>query len=334
MTIRLRRRDFMAALGGAAAARPVASWGQRPGKVWRIGFLAGGARPVALESSQWRGFPQGMRELGYVEGRDFIIEWRFAEGRPERLAGLAADLLRAKVDIVVAGNPQAIRPVQEASSSMPIVMAISTDPVGTGIIASLSRPGGNITGWATSADDTAPKQLELLAMAVPNLSRVGVLWNPDEPNSTPVPKTAEAAASTAGLQLVPVDTRNLQDIQSAFDVLTKERAQALMVGGAGGVVVAQRQLIVDLALRNRLPTIFAYREYVESGGLMSYGESFQEFNRRTAFYVDKIIKGAKPADLPVQQPTRFSLTINLKTAKVLGLTISPNLFALAEGVIE
>ena len=217
---------------------------------------------------------------------------------------------------------------------MPIVMAISTDPVGTGIIASLSRPGGNITGWATSADDTAPKQLELLAMAVPNLSRVGVLWNPDEPNSTPVPKTAEAAASTAGLQLVPVDTRNLQDIQSAFDVLTKERAQALMVGGAGGVVVAQRQLIVDLSLRNRLPTIFAYREYVESGGLMSYGESFQEFNRRTAFYVDKIIKGAKPADLPVQQPTRFSLTINLKTAKVLGLTISPNLFALAEGVIE
>ena len=170
MTIRLRRRDFMAALGCAAAARPVASWGQRPGKVWRIGFLAGGARPVALESSQWRGFPQGIRELGYVEGRDFIIEWRFAEGRPERLAGLAADLLRAKVDIVVAGNPQAIRPVQEASSSIPIVMAISTDPVGTGIIASLSRPGGNITGWATSADDTAPKQLELLAMAVPNLT--------------------------------------------------------------------------------------------------------------------------------------------------------------------
>jgi putative tryptophan/tyrosine transport system substrate-binding protein len=275
-----------------------------------------------------------MRELGHVEGRDFVIEWRFAEGRPERLRGLAADLVRAKVDIVVAGNPQATRPVQEASSTMPIVMGISTDPVGTGIIASLARPGGNITGLATSADDTAPKQLELLAMAVPNLSRVGVLWNPDEPNSTPVPKSAEAAASFAGLQLVPVDMRKLQDIESAFDTLTKERVEALMVGGAGGVVVAQRQQIVDLALRNRLPTIFAYSEYVESGGLMSYGESFHEFNRRTAYYVDKIIKGAKPADLPVEQPTRFSLTINLKTAKALGLTLPPTLQMFATRVIE
>jgi putative tryptophan/tyrosine transport system substrate-binding protein len=329
----MRRRDFIAGLG-CAAVWPAAACGQHGGKIWRIGFLAGGVRPVALESSQWSGFPQGMRELGYVEGRDFVIEWRFAGGRPERLPGLAADLMWAKVDIVVAGNPQAIRPVQEASSTMPIVMGISTDPVGAGIIASLARPGGNITGLATSADDTAPKQLELLAMAVPNLTRVGVLWNPDEPNSTPVPKTAQAAASSAGLQLVPVDMGKLQDVESAFDALTTERAEALMVGGAGGVVVAQRQQIVDLALRNRLPTIFAYREYVESGGLMSYGASFHEFNRRIAYYVDKIIKGAKPADLPVEQPTRFTLTINLKTAKALGLTLPLTLQMFATRVIE
>jgi putative tryptophan/tyrosine transport system substrate-binding protein len=329
----MRRREFIVGLGGTTVSQ-LAARAQQAGKVWRIGFLAGAARPVALESSQWSGFPLGMRELGYVEGRDFVIEWRFADGRPELFPGLAADLVRAKVDIVVAGNTQAVRPVQEASSTIPIVMAVSTDPVGNGLVTSLARPGGNITGLATSADDTAPKQLELLAMAVPNLFRVGFLWNLDVPNSTPVPKSAEAAASTAGLRLVPVDMRNQQDIERAFDVLTKERAEALMVGGAGGVIVVLRQRIVDLALRNRLPTIFAYREYVEAGGLMSYGESFREFNRRAAFYVDKIIKGAKPADLPVQQPTRFFLTINRKTAKALGLTIPETLFAIADEVIE
>jgi putative ABC transport system substrate-binding protein len=329
----MKRRTFIAGVG-SAAAWPLAARAQRLGKIWRIGFLAGAVRPAALESSQWSGFLQGMRELGYVEDRDFVIEWRFAEGHPEHLPTLAADLVRAKVDIIVAGNPQAIRPVQEASSTIPIVMAISTDPVGTGIIASLAHPGGNITGLATSADDTAPKQLQLLAMAVPNLSRVAVLWNPDEPNSTPVPKNAAATALIAGLQLVPVDMRKLQDVENAFDALTKERAEALIVGGAGGVVVAQRQQIVDLALRNRLPTIFAYREYVQSGGLMSYGESFHEFNRRTAYYVDKIIKGVKPADLPVEQPTRFSLTLNLKTAKTLGLIIPETLLAIADEVIQ
>jgi putative tryptophan/tyrosine transport system substrate-binding protein len=330
--MRMRRREFITLLGGVAAW-PLAARAQQAGKVWRVGFLASGQRPVSIESSQYGGFLQGMRELGHVEGADFIIEWRFAEGRPELYPVLAAELARAQVDIVVAGNSTAVRPVQQASGTIPIVVAVSTDPVGTGLVASLARPGGYVTGLATSADDTAPKQLELLAMAVPNLSRVGVLSSPDNPDSAPILKSAQATAPTAGLQLVPVEARNLQGIESAFATLTKERAEALMVVG-GGVFNAQRQRLVELALLNRLPTIYRAREDVEAGGLMSYGESFRDLNRRTASYVDKIMKGAKPADLPVEQPTRFDLVINRKTADALGLTIPPALYVFANEVIE
>jgi ABC-type uncharacterized transport system substrate-binding protein len=327
----MQRRSFLTLLGGATATWPLAARAQQAGKVWRVAFLAAGSRPVSIESSQWGGFLQGMRELGLVEGKDFVIEWRFAEGRPELYPGLAAELVRAQVDIVVVGNAAAVRPMQQASSTIPIVMATSIDPVGTGLIDSLARPGGNVTGLATSFDDTAPKRLELLAMAVPNLSRVGFFTNPDNPYSAPILKSAQAAASTAGLQLVPVEVRNLQDIESAFATLGKERAEALMEGVFSSVL---QQRIAELARRDRLPMIFTSRQHVEAGGLMSYGEGARDFNRRAAFYVDKIIKGAKPADLPVQQPTRFLLVINRKTAEDPGLTIPLQLLVFADEIIE
>jgi putative tryptophan/tyrosine transport system substrate-binding protein len=328
----MRRRQFITLLGGVAAWPLAARGQQRAGKVWRIGFLAGGQRPVSIESTQYGGFPQGMRELGYVGGRDFVMEWRFVEGRPELYPGLAAELVRAQVDIVVAGNSTAVRPIQQASSSIPIVVAISTDPVGLGLVASLAHPGGNVTGLATSADDTAPKQLELLARVVPKLSRVGILSSPDNPNSAPVVRGAQAAALAVGLQTIPVEARTLDDFERAFATLTKERVEALMVV-AGLIFNAQRGRLVDLILRARLPTITTEREVVEAGGLMSYGESARDFNRRAAFYVDKIIRGAKPADLPIQQPTRFLLTINRKTADALGLSIPLELLVQADEII-
>jgi putative tryptophan/tyrosine transport system substrate-binding protein len=329
----VRRRDFITLLGGAAAGLPLAARAQQTGRVWRIGFLAAGSRPVSIESTQYAGFPQGMRELGHVEDKDFIIEWRFAEGRAELFPGLATELVRAKVDIIVAGNSASARSALQASSTIPIVVAVWTDPVGAGLIPSLAHPGGNITGLATSYDDTAPKQLELLSMAVPSLFRVGFLSSPDNPASAPILNSAQTAARTVGLQLVPVEARNLQEIESAFATLAKERVEALMVV-AGNVFNAQRQRLIDLARQFRLPTITTEREYVEAGGLMSYGESARDFNRRAAFYVDKIMKGAKPADLPVQQPTRFFLVINRKAADAIGLAIPLQLIVRADEVIE
>jgi putative tryptophan/tyrosine transport system substrate-binding protein len=327
----MNRREFIAGLG--AVAWPLPAKAQRSGKLWRIGFLAAGLRPLSIEPSQYGGFSQGMRELGHIEGEEFIIEWRFAEGRPELYPVLAAELARAQVDIVVAGNSMAVRPMQQAASNIPVVVAVSTDPVGLGLVASLARPGGNVTGLATSADDTASKQLELLARVVPKLSRVGFLSSPDHPNSLPVLRAAQAAALTVGLRLVPVEARTETDLAEAFSTLTKERVDALMMV-PGGVFNVQRRRLADLALRAGLPIIASEREVVEAGALMSYGESARDFNRRAAFYVDKIMRGAKPADLPVQQPTRFHLTINRKTADALGLIIPIEVLVQADEIIE
>jgi putative tryptophan/tyrosine transport system substrate-binding protein len=329
----VRRRTFITLLGGAAAAWPLAARAQQPGKIWRIGFLSGAAHPLSLETSQWGGFLQGMRELGLIEDRDFIVEWRFAEGRTELFPILAAELVRAQVDVVVVGTTGSIRAVQQASRTIPIVMAVSTDPVGTGFVESLARPGGNITGLATSADDTTPKQLEVLAAMVPHLSRVGLLSNPDSPNSAPVVKSALRTAPKANLQVVQVDARIPDHVGIAFATLVKERAEAIMVV-TDGFIASQRQRVTDLSLEHRMPTIFTQREYVEAGGLMSYGESARDFNRRAAAYVGKILKGSKPAELPIEQPNRFFLVINLKTATALGLEIPPTLLARADEVIE
>jgi putative ABC transport system substrate-binding protein len=329
----VRRREFITLLGVAASTWPLAARAQQPGKVWRVGFLAGGTRPATLESTFYSGFAKGMRELGYVEGRDFVIEWRFAEGKYEHFSNLAAELVRLKVDVIVLGAASAVRPAQQVTMTIPIVMATSTDPVGSGFVASLARPGGNTTGLASSQEDFAPKHLELLMATVPNLSRVGFLMNPDGTAWASILKIAQATVEKARLNPVLVEARNEQEIAKAFAALTTERVEAVMVM-ADPLFMTHRRQIAELALQGRLPTIFARREYVEVGGLMSYGESVAEFYRRSASYVDKIFKGAKPADLPVEQPSRFIFSINRKTAETLGITIPALLFMFADEVIE
>jgi putative ABC transport system substrate-binding protein len=334
--MRKPRRDFIATLAGAVVApmlTPRAARTQQPARIRRIAFLSGLTRPASIESSSIGGLLQGMRELGYVEGKDFVVEWRFAEGNYERFADFANEFVRQRIDIFVLGTPVAARAVQQATSTIPIVLAFSTDPVGNGFVASLAHPGGNITGLATSQDDTAPKQLELLGKAAPNLSRVGVLMNPASPNVMSVMKGAEAAAHNAGIDLVSAEAHNQSEIKQAFDALSQKRAGALMVV-SDSLFQSYRKDIGALALSRRLPSMFAQREYVEAGGLMSYGEHYRDFFRRAAIYVDKIFKGARPADLPVEQPTRFYLVLNSNTAKALGLAIPPTLLALADEVIE
>lgn len=288
---------------------PLAARAQQAGKVWRIGFISGASRATVSEILD--GFPQGMRELGYAEGKDFTIEWRFADGIYERFPGIAAELVRLKVDVIVLGTPAAVRPVQQATATIPIVMGYSTDPVGNGFVTNLARPGGHITGLASSLDDVIPKQMELLATAVPNLSRIGLLTNP----------------------LVSVEARDPGELDNAFATLISDRVGAVIVT-SDGFFNSQRQRIVELALGGKLPTMFAQREYTQAGGLMSYGESLSEFFRRAASFVDKILKGAKPSDLPIEQPTLFKLVINRKTADALGVVIPPQLYIFADEVIE
>ena len=327
----MRRREFIGLLGGAAAAWPLAARAQRAGKVWRIGLIAGGTRARIAEFVD--AFPQGMRELGYIEGKDWIAEWRFAEGRYERISDFAIELAHSKVDVFVLMTAAAIRPVQQVTTTIPIVMTYSTDPVGNGFVASLARPGGNTTGLASSGDDSAPKQVELLSSIVRGLSRVGYLVNPGNPNSTTLLTSAQAAMKAAGFAIVPVNAHSLEEIESAFATFVSENVGAVMVG-ADATLLLERQRLAHLALQYRLPSMFVQREFVEAGGLMSYGENLKDFLRRAAVFVDKILKGAKPSDLPVEQPTLFKLTINRKTADMLGLTIPEQLYVLADEVIE
>jgi putative ABC transport system substrate-binding protein len=328
----MRRREFIAGIG-AAVVCPAAARAQKLGRIARIGWLSGLARPENIESSQFGGFLQGMRELDYVEGRDFTIEWRFAESRPERFDALAAELARQGVDVFVAGAPQVVPALQRAAPNVPIVVAVSTDPVGLGFARTLAHPGGNITGIANSVDDTASKQLELLAAAVPNLSRLGVLGNPNGPNVALVMKNLDPAARAANVSLVMAEARGVDDFDGAFAALTRERVDALVVV-SDVLFNLNRRRIAELATMNRLPSMFSVREYVEAGGLMSYGESFREFFRRAAGFVDKILKGAKPGDLPFEQPNRFFFTINLRAAKAVGLNLPESFVLRADEVIE
>jgi putative ABC transport system substrate-binding protein len=329
----MKRREFMALIGGAAAGLPFAARAQPVGKVWRIGVLTGSARPAVLETSIFGGFPQGMRELGYVEGRDYVVEWRFAEAKPERYAEFAEELARLKADILVAGAPEAVRYLQKAAPQTPIVMALSTDPVGNGFATSLAHPGGNITGLANSLDDTTPRQLELLMEAVPRLARIGVLANSSSPNYASVARGLFAATLAKGLNVAMADVRSAEEFDHAFARLLGENVQAMMLG-SNALFDLNRPRIAEFAIKNRLPSVFGSREYVEAGGLMSYGESFRDFFRRSAAYVDKIIKGAKAGDLPIEQPNRFYLTINLKTAKAIGLELPAALVSRADDVVE
>jgi putative tryptophan/tyrosine transport system substrate-binding protein len=325
------RRRFLATIAGSAVAWPLNARAQQPRRVWRVGFLTA----VSFEefSHLYAGFQLGMGELGYLEGKDYISEWRSVEGKYERVPEISAELVRLRVDVIVTGTAAALPALKRTITTIPIVMATSTDPVGSGLVESLARPGGNMTGLASSYDDSSPKQLELLAMIVPSGSRIGLLGNPNNPIYLAVLKSAQDAGQKAGLSLVVLEARDPQEIDNAFAAFAKERVPAVMVAG-DAVFFGQRWRIAELALANRLPTMFPQREYTEAGGLMSYGENLADFFRRAASYVDKIFKGAKPGELPIEQPTRFNLTINRKTANALGITIPPQLYIFAGEVIE
>jgi len=304
---------------------------QQPKKVPRIGYLA--TVSLSAISDRIEAFRQGLRELGYVEGKNIVIEWRYAEGKADRLPSLAAELVRLKVDVIVTAGGPATRRAKEATVTIPIVMTNDGDPVGTGFVASLARPGGNITGLSTLAPELSGKQLELLKEIVSKLSRVTVLGFSTNPTNALSLKETEIAARAFGVQLQYLDVLDPQDIETAFRAAGKGRADAVLTLN-NPVLISQRTQIADLAVKSRLPAMYYRREYVEDGGLMSYGVNLSGLDRRAATYVDKILKGSKPADLPVEQPTKFEFIINLKAAKQIGLTIPPNVLARADKVIK
>ncbi len=327
------RRKLIVALGAGAVGVPLGSFAQQLGKVWRVGFLAPRNRPASLESDVYSGFIQGMRELGYVEGKNLTIEWRFADGRYERLPGLAAELAQLKVDVIVTSSPPATSAAQKATTNIPIVMGSGSDPVSAGFVKSLAHPGGNITGVTNIASDLGPKHLEMLLSMVPKLSRVAILLNPDNSAHATALKNVQAAAQRTGVTILSLNARAPQKIENAFSKMAREKAGGLIVP-RDPLFIQQTRQIAELAAKHRLPTIAGVREYVEAGGLMSYGASLTDLYRRAATYVDKIFKGAKPGALPVEQPTTFELFINGKTAKALGLKIPYSLQILAGKVIE
>ena len=324
---RTRRTLLRAMLAGVALA-PLASLGQQP-KVWRIGFLVAGSSSTQF----YEGFRQGMRELGYVEGRNCVLERRFADGKYERLPGLAVELVRLKVDVIVAGAPPSVQAVHQATTKIPIVLVAVPDPVGEGFVKSLSRPGGTITGLSTIVTEVSIKHLELLRVAVPKLSRVAVLINPLNPSDSLILEQIHGAAYTTGVKVFPAEASTASQIEAGFGAMTRARTGALIVA-ADDFFDVQRNQIATLAVKNRLPTISSNRELTEAGGLMSYGQDLAEHYRRAATYVDKILKGAKPGDLPVEQPTLLELVINRKTAKALGLALPKELLLRANKVIE
>jgi putative ABC transport system substrate-binding protein len=320
------RRAFIGSLASALLAAPLVAEAQQPrGKSARIGLL--GDVPPFLDDA----FRQGLRELGYIEGQNIVIEHRSPEWKYERLPGLAADLVRLKVDVIVAASPAATKAAKQATSTIPIVFTVSGDPVAEGFVASLARPGGNLTGLATISPDLVGKQLEMLKGVAPMVSRVAVLQNPNTHRG--VLRQAEGSARGLGVQLHILDARTPSEIETAFATMSSQRVDGILVL-RDAVFRSQRTQITALAAKNRLPAVYGLREEAEAGGLIAYGASVPQLYRRAAAYVDKILKGAKPADLPIEQPTTFELVINLKTAKALGLTIPPSLLQRADQVIE
>ena len=319
---------FTLALGLLAA--PLAADAQQPGKVL-LGFLSANLR--AAVSTRTEAFRQGLRELGYVEGDDTFIEYRFAEGKLDRLPALAAELVRLKVNVIVTEGTTATRFAKEATSTVPIVMAQDPDPVGTGFVASLARPGGNITGLSNLRPDLGGKRLELLKETVPRLARVAVLGTSTTPGTAQTLRETKLAASALGVQLQYLEVLGPKDIETVFRAASTGRADAVLVL-ASPFLLSHRTQIVGLAAKGRLPAMYYTTEFVRDGGLMSYGVSATDLFRRAATYVDKILKGAKPGDLPVEQPTKFELVINMKTAKALGLTIPQSMFIRADEVIQ
>jgi putative tryptophan/tyrosine transport system substrate-binding protein len=304
---------------------------EQPTKVQRIGYLSASVR--AVHAPSFEAFQLGLRELGYLENKNIIIEARFAEGQAERLPELVAELVRLKVDVILAGGSEAVRPAKEAAKTIPIVVAHFEDPIGEGFVASLARPGGNITGLSRMSSDLTGKRVELLKEMVPGLLRVGMFANPANANNILVLKEADVAARGLGLQVQRLEVRHPEDFEAAFATATKDRTEAIIVS-VDRIFDTQRKRIINFTQKNRLPTAFHNSRAVQEGGLLSYAPNILDLFRRSATYVDKILKGAKPADLPVEQPTKFELVINLKTAKQIGLTIPPNVLARADRVIK
>jgi ABC-type uncharacterized transport system substrate-binding protein len=303
---------------------------QRPASIPRIGYL--NVPTPADVPERYEAFRKGLRELGYIEGKNIIIVYRYAARKLDRLPSLAAELVRLRVDVIVTGGPTPTRAAKEATKTIPIVMAFDSDPVGNGFVSSLARPGGNITGLSNVAPEISGKRLEILKEIVPKLSRVAVLGMSTNPGNSLSLKETELAAQSLGLQVQYLDARGAKDIEAAFETATKERVESVLVLNFPPII--KRTLFVALAAKTHLPAIYFESTFVEYGGLASYGASLPDLDRRSATYVDKILKGAKPADLPVEQPTKFEFVINLKTAKQIGLTIPPNVLARADKVIR
>ena len=324
----MRRREFITLIGGATAAWPLAARAQKPGKLPTIGFLGTDA---SVWSPWTAAFVQRLRELGWIEGRTIAIEHRWSEGRPARHAEIAAEFVRLKVDAIVT-NAFAALTVKQATEVIPIVFPLGIDPVGGGVVASLARPGGNVTGLSIQATDTAAKRLELLREIVPHLRRLAIMGNVGFPQAVLEMREVQAVARTLGIEVAPLEIRRAEDIATAFEAL-KAQADALYIVG-DALVNTNRTRIMTFSLGARLPTSSFTREWVQAGGLMSYGPNIANLFRRAAELVDKILRGTKPGDIPVEQPTKFDFIVNLTTAKVLGLELSPTLLARADEVIE
>jgi len=325
------RRAFLAGSGAVLLAPPLAAEAQPAGKVYCIGVLE--PTSMALNAANLDAFRQGLRELGYVEGRNMRIEYRSADGRSERFPDLAAELVRLKVDVILTRGTPAVMAAKNATGTIPVVMAASGDPVLSGVVSSLARPGGNVTGLSAVVVEVSGKRLELIREMAPGVSRVAALFNMSNPNDALQWKEIETAAPSLRVQLQLLDVRKPSDFAGAFDAAVKGRAGALVVG-LDALTWANHRPIVDLAAKHRLPAIYGGREFVNAGGLIAYGVSYPHLYHRAANFVDKILKGAKPADLPVEQPSKFELVINLKTAKAFGLTIPQSLLQRADEVIH
>lgn len=326
-----RRRQLLVALS-AGSLMPLAARAQPRPRTWRVGFLAQRSRPPALEPDIYGAFARGMRELGYVEGKNLVIEWKFADDRIDRLPALAKELAAMKPDVIIAGATPSVQAAHRAASNIPLVFVAVPDPVGEGLVKTLPRPGGNVTGLSTIVTEVSTKHFELLQSVVPKLARVGVLMNPQNPSDSLVLEQVNGAAFSRGVKVVAHEVSAADGIEQAFAAMARGRAGAVIVA-ADELFYEQREAIARLAIRHRLPTISPNREQAEAGGLMSYGQDLAEHYRRAATYVDKIFKGAKPGDLPVEQPTLLELVINQKTAKALGIKIPNSILLRADKVI-
>jgi len=325
----VRRRDFITLLAGAAVEWPCTAVAQS--KIYRLGILET-ISPI-VNAANFDALRKGLRELGYVEGQNLFFEYRSADGRNERFPDLVAELVRLKVDLIVTRSTPAVLAVKAATTAIPVVMAATANPVGDGIVATLARPGGNITGLSSFHTELSNKRLELLREMIPRIARIATLSDPSNPVTPGQQEDVRRAARSLGIETQFLEARNREDLGPAFEVAAREKVEALILQNSAPTQ-ANLQLTVDLAARHRLPVIYASKEFVDAGGLMTYGVNYPDLYRRAATYVDKILKGAKPADLPVEQPTKFELVINLKTAKALGLAIPDKVLALADEVIE